>query len=143
MNYTGQYPRWRYSRVTLTPGIIMLKKELDPGHDWLLFGIIAKVPPIHRVAVLDISDDIQIELIQPERHRPLIDSPGIEIPLISSPAHTEPDGRDRGIKYYHNIDYLFSYSDIFKVNIIVPNADYPAYVDILALGRNLRREGGR
>jgi len=136
IDYNAQHPKWLYARIELPFTENYFSKRLNADFDYMLFGIICAVPPTARGA--DIHPPISMQLRHYCRNRFLFEEP-IFPELFSTPAELGYDRNQRPMIYYHRIDYLFYANDPLQIRIVPTLPVHPPWVDILCLGKNLRR----
>lgn len=137
-DYSKAFPRWRYSKLTLTAGANYFAKKTDFGYNYWLHGLV--ISYTDNGEDTDIAPCLDIELIQPARNLALIqDYPDmLPVPLISSPAGKMPGNRDRDLYLYYAIDYIYDGGDIVTVKLTRNSPTIPETARCLMIGRNIR-----
>lgn len=136
IDYNAQHPKWLYQRVELPFSENYFSKRLNADFDYMLFGIIIAVPATLRGG--DLYPPVGFQLRHYCRNKFLYEEP-IVPELFSTPAELGYDPQQRPMIYYHRIDYLFMANEPLQIRIVPTLPLNPPWVDILCLGKNLRR----
>lgn len=136
IDYNAQHPKWLYQRVELPFTENYFSKRLNADFDYMLFGIVCAVPPTARHG--DIHPPVFLQLRHYVRGRFLFEEP-ITPELFSTPAELGYDAQQRPMIYYHKIDYLFYANEPLQIRIVPTVPVLPPWIDLLCIGKNLKR----